>query len=502
MSLLGLDLGTTGCKAAVFALDGRCLGLFYREYPTSHPRAGWAELDAPLVWQRVQEVIALAAAAAKGDPVTALSISSFGEATFPVSADRQLLGNAILCIDDRGAEHVEALRSQVGEEAFYRINANPLGAHYSLPKLLWLREHSPQLVERADKFLLAADWVAFMLGCEAVASNSLASRTLLLDVHANQWSKRLLDWSGWPVEKLGRVVPGGTVIGTVAPAAAAALGLPPNVAVVAGGHDQCCNALGCGCVTSGSAACGIGTFECITPLYTMPGDFDAFRLAGLNIEHHVIEGLFVSFLFNQAGSLVKWFRQAFAADRADEADLYAALNRELPDEPTDLLVLPHFEPPLWPHPILDSGGAIVGLRTTTTRGEILRAVMESATLFFADALERLDPLKARPTRMVASGGGARSDVWMQIHADVLGLPFERAAFPESGCLGAAMLAGLATGVLANPAQATQVFARTVRTFEPDDRRRDLYRQRLDVYRRLYPALKPVLADLRNLSVNN
>ena len=499
MSLLGLDLGTTGCKAAAFALDGRPLGWAYREYPTIHPRPDWAELDARLVWQRVQEVIAAAAAAAQADPVTALSISSFGEATFPVSADRQLLGNAILCADQRGIEHVEALARDIGQEAFFRINPNLLGAQYSLPKLLWLRENQPELVARAYKFLLAADWAAYMLGCEPVACNSLANRTLLLDVRANQWSGPLLTWSGWPGEKLGRVVSGGTVIGVVEGGLAARLGLGPRVAVVAGGHDQCCNALGCGCIAPGAAACGIGTFECITPVFALPGDFDAFRKAGLNIEHHVLPDLFVSFLFNQAGSLVKWFRQAFAADRRDDADVYAALNRELPEGPTGLLVLPHFEPPLWPRQILDSAGAIVGLRATTARGEILRAIMESATLFFAAAVEALEALKAAPRLITASGGGARSDAWMQIHADVLGVPFARAAFPETGCLGAAMLAGLATGALAGPAAAVQAFVKTDRLFEPDPARHRAYQQRLAIYQRLYPALREIHADLARLS---
>jgi xylulokinase len=166
VSLLGIDVGTTGCKAAAFSLDGRELAAAYREHATLRAAPGRAELDAPAVWENVKAVIAEVAARTSADPVAALSVSSMGEAVVPVSRDRRILGNSILSSDSRGAEYARELASAIGQEEFYRINPNLIGPQYALPKLRWLREHEPELYARTDKFLFWADLVAFLLGGE------------------------------------------------------------------------------------------------------------------------------------------------------------------------------------------------------------------------------------------------------------------------------------------------------------------------------------------------
>ncbi|MBN1671070.1 MAG: hypothetical protein JXR37_08565 [Kiritimatiellae bacterium] len=496
MSLLGIDIGTTGCKAAAFSEDGACLAQAYREYSVRHPRNGWAELDSHDVWLKVRETIAETAAATQPDPVSALCASSLGEAMVPVSAQREIRGNAILCLDSRGAEYVQALQTQMGQEAFYRLNPNILGTEYALPKLLWLREHDPNAYSAADRFLLWGDMVGFMLGCEPVTANSLANRTLLFDLARDDWADPLLQWSGIGRDRLGRVQRGGTLAGIVSPSAAAELGLPAGVQVVVGGHDQCCNALGTGCIEAGSAVCGIGTFECITPAYARVQDPLSMLRQGLNIEHHVLPGLFVSFIFNQGGMLVKWFRDTFAADRTSgNGDVYDALNREMPDAPTRLLTLPHFEPPVSPRHIPDSAGVILGLKSTTTRGEILKSIMECETLYFADSIRALRRMGIDTTRFIASGGGARSDAWLQIKADVFGVPFVRPRVTEGSVLGAAMLAGQATGVFHSPGEAVETFVKTDRVFTPDDARHAVYQEKLELYRDILPATHGLLKRL-------
>jgi xylulokinase len=495
MSILGIDLGTSGCKAAAFSADGACLAQAYREYATRQPQAGWAELDSREVWGKVREVIAAAAAGAGRDPVTALCTSSFGEAVVPVTNDRRILGNSILCTDSRGAEHAAALERDIGQEAFYRINPNLLGPQYSLPKILWLRENDPALFRQADRFLLWGDLVAFLLGCEPVTANSLANRTLLFDLKRNDWSDRLLEWSGIGRDRLGRVAPGGTVIGEVSPAIAAELNLPRGVRVVAGGHDQCCNALGSGCIEAGKAVCGIGTFECITPCYGGIPDPAPMLAEGLNVEHHVLPGLYVSFLFNQAGALVKWFRDTFAAELAGNGDVYAALNREMPTAPTRLLTLPHFTPLLWPRTVTDSAGVILGLRTGTTRGEILKSIMESETFYFVDGIQSLRRMGIDTTEFIATGGGAKSDAWLQIKADIFGVPFVRPRLSEGSLAGAAMLAGLGTGAFASAREAVDRFVSVERAFTPDPARHAVYQEKMALYRQVFPATRDILKRL-------
>ena len=497
MSLLGIDLGTTGCKAGVFGRDGSCLATAYREYDMLHPQPGWSELDSEVVWRQTRAVIAEVAAQSRRDPVSALSVSAFGEAFVPVTRDRELLDCSILCVDDRGREHLDRLTQSFSPERFYSINPNRPGLHYSLPKLLWLREHRPDVYRRADYFLLWSDLIAFLLGGEPVTNNSHANRTLLFDLARNDWSDELLAWSGIPREKLGRVVPGGTVIGTVSDAAAGALNLPLGVQVVAGGHDQCCNALGCGCVAAGKTVCGIGSFECLTPVFRKPAQPQALRAEGLNIEHHVLPELYVSFLFNQGGLLVKWFRDTFAAGCVPPAgtDLYELLDGEMPDPPTALLVLPHFEPPLFPRPLPGACGVIAGLKTSTRRGEILKAIVECTALYFVESLDALARIGIPTRELIASGGGAQSARGLQIRADVFGLPVIRPRITEAGVLGAAMLAGLATGVFRTAAEAAALFVHPDRTFEPDAGRHAVYRAKHALYQELHPALESILHRL-------
>ena len=493
MSLLGIDIGTTQCKAAAFAADGRCWGLASREYRMLHPAPGTVEIDVTDLWDKVQAVIREAATAAAADPVTALCVSALGEAVVPVTRDRRVVGTSIPSSDPRGAEYAAALAREFGQEAFYRINPNLLGPQYSLPKILWLRDHQPETFARAELFLLWSDFVNFMLGCEPTCNNSHANRTLLFDLAANDWSDRLLAWAGLERQRFGRIVPGGTVVGTVAPAAAQALHLPPGVRVVAGGHDQCPNALGCGCITAGKAVCGIGTYECLCPVFARPADPLAMLRERLNIEHHVLADLYVAFLFNQSGSLVKWFRDTFAAaEAAAGGDVYARLNAELPADPTRLLVLPHFDPPPWPEYLPDSAGVILGLKANTSRGAILKAIMEGVTYHFVDGIDALRRLGIDTTEFVASGGGARSDAWLQIKADIFGVPFVRLRRAEGGVTGAAMLAGLATKVYRNPADAVAAHVQRDRVFDPDPGRHAVYREQVARFRQLYPAVRDLL----------
>jgi xylulokinase len=490
MSLLGIDLGTTGAKAGVFGLDGRCLAQAYREYNLHHPHPDWSELDSAEVWRKTMEIIAEVAPQAHNDPITALSISAFGEAVVPVTRDRNILDFSILCSDNRGYEHIDRLTSTFGREHLYSITPNLPGPQYSLPKLLWLREHRQQVYDRADYFLLWADFIAFMLGAEAVTNNSHANRTLLFDVDRNDWSDILLAWSGIPRGKLGPVIPGGICLGTVAPQIADALGLPKGIRIVSGGHDQCCNALGCGAIEAGTAVYGLGSFDCITPVFTKPAQPSLMLKAGLNIEHHVLPGLYVAFIFNQSGLLVKWFRDTFAADMAvpSGTDIYSLLDREIPDKPTRLLVLPHFEPSVFPHYVPGSSGVIAGLSTSTRRGEILKAIRECSTLYFVESLTALQEAGNSINEFIASGGGARSDTGLQIRADVLGIPVVRPRITEAGVLGAAMLAGMATGIFDSAREATARFVHPDRTFEPDGKRHAFYQEKHKRFRQLYPAL--------------
>ena len=499
MSLLGIDVGTTGCKAVAFSERGEPLARAYREYPTFHPREGWAELDSRQVWRYLQTTIAEVASQVAHDPVQALCVSSMGEAMTPVSSDGKILGTCILSSDTRGTEYIEALAAEITQEDFYSINPNLLGPQYSLPKLLWLRQHQPELYGQAHKFLLWGDLVAFMLGCEPVTGYSLANRTLLFDIRKEEWSERLLALTGIERRMLPLPMPAGALAGTVPESIARSLNLPKGVVVVVGGHDQCCNSLGAGVCQAGKAVCGIGTFECITPTYDHIPPAQAMLQNGLNIEHHVLPELFVSFIYNQGGSLVRWFRDTFA--RADSkllpagSDIYDELALEMPGEPTRLFTLPYFEITGPPGFVADASGVIIGLKTSTSRGEILKSIMESVTFYFADSINALRNMGVDTSEFVATGGGAKSDQWLQIKADIFGVPFVRPRITEASLLGAAILAGISIGVFKGPAEAVAQFVKRAKVFEPNPQRHRLYQEKLEEYRELFPLLQDFLARL-------
>ncbi len=212
---------------------------------------------------------------------------------------------------------------------------------------MWIRDHTPEIYAGAWKFLLWSGFVSFMLGAEPAVDYSLANRTLLFDVDACAWSKEIAGIAGIDLSKLPDPVPAGTRIGTVSGPIAEELGLPKSTAIVAGTHDQCANALGCGVTDAGFGMSGMGTYLTIVPVFTGRKTPEVMMRWGLNTEHHAAPGRFVSFIYNQGGLLLKWYRDTFA--RADKEaaersgrDVYADLISEIPAGPSSVFVLPHF----------------------------------------------------------------------------------------------------------------------------------------------------------------
>jgi xylulokinase len=501
MSLLGIDVGTSGCKSAVFSHDGRLLSLAYAEYDFQHPQPGWAELDAPRVWAQIQRTIREAASGVpSGDPVQALCVSSLGEAVVPVSFDRQILGPSLLNFDQRGDEYLPALADALPVERLYQINGNTLGSPYTLTKLKWLKQHQPELYQNAGSFLHWSGLVSYLLGAAPHVDYSLANRTLLFDLDRADWSAELLGWAQLDREKLPDSIPSGRVIGAVLPSAAAELGLPSGIPIVSGGHDQSCNAVGCGVIEPGGAMYGMGTYLCMVPVFSQRPQPQVMIERGLNTEHHVVPGQFVSFIYNQGGILVKWFRDTFArAERrsAQESgqDLYSLLFAEIPAAPSGVVVLPHFTVTGPPRFIADSSGVIAGLKLETGRGEILKGIVESTTFYLRESFETLPGAGIHIDEFCAVGGGSKSPAWVQLCADILGRPFVVPRVNEAGVLGAAILAGVGCGVFPSIKDGVESMVHLERRFEPDPEQQRLYDGRFEKYRRLYPLLADYLRDI-------
>jgi len=499
MSLLGLDVGTTGCKAVLFSTDGRMLASAYEEYNTRAPEPGWAELDAPAIWQIIQKVIARVVSQSASDPVTSLAVASLGEAVVPVSRDRQILGPSLLNFDVRGGEYLEGLRARLDDTHLYEINGNTLGNHFSMTKLMWIRDHQPELYARTDKFLPWSSFIAFMLGADPVVDYSLANRTLLFDLNRAGWSDELLSLSGIDPARLPRLAPSGVGIGTVSARVARELGLSPRVTIVSGAHDQCANAVGSGAIEAGRALYGMGSYHCIAPVVNERREVSAMRRRGLNTEHHAVPGRYICFIYNHGGTLFKWFRDTFATlehrqARSEQKEIYTLLAAEMPSRLSSVLVLPNFAPTGPPEFLTDTCGALIGLHLDTARGDILKGILEAITFYLKESVDTLPAVGIPIDSYRVVGGGSRSEAWIQIAADILGRPFTRPVITEAGALGSAIMAGVGSGVFQDYPAGVQAMVALDRTFEPDPARHERYLARFQQYHQLYTLMQEPLKD--------
>ena len=489
MSWLGLDVGTSGCKAAAFAADGSRLGYAYRAYATIHPAPGRVELDSAAVLVHCQAVVAEAAQAASqaGSPVRALAVSSQGEAFTPIDGAGRPLANAMVSSDTRAAGIVAAWADR--RERLYAVTGHTAHPLFSLFKLLWLRRHAPEVYARAAAFLCFEDLVHRQLGVEPAMGWSLAGRTMLFDVRRGTWDEALLADVGLKPSRLARPLPPGALVGVVPRTEAAAWGLPPEVRVVAAGHDQTVAALGAGVVRPGMAMYATGTVECVVPVFAQPVFTPALRDANLCTYAAALPGAWATVAFSlTGGNLLRWFRDELGGVEAAQPDAYERLLQLADRAPSELLVLPYFTASGTPYFDANTPGAVLGLRLTTTRGELLRGLLEGVALEMRLNLDLLAEAGVVIDALRATGGGARSAVWNQLKADVLGRPLTTVAESEAGCLGAAALAA-AADLGGGPGEVATAWVRPGRTFHPDPARAAAYEQRFAQYRGLYPVLR-------------
>jgi xylulokinase len=495
MSLMGIDLGTTGCKAVVFDRGGRLLASAYREYPLHFPRTGWIELDSARVIASAREVIREAAGKAKGDPVRALAVASQGEAVTPVAADGTYLHRAVVTFDARTAPLVCWWERRVPRRRIFQVSGMPLHGMYTASKIIWWKQNRRDVFGKAAGFYCFEDLLFHSMGLDPHIDHSLAARTMLLDLSTGGWSTELCRVAGIDPGRLAKPVPSGTVVGVLGGREARSFGLPDGVVVVTGGHDQPCGALGAGVVEDGVGMYATGTVECITPAFKRRVTDARLLEANIACYPHVVPSLWVALTFNfTGGSLLKWYRDTFGgAEKAEAArtkeDVYDLLLKDLPKDPTSLFILPHFTSTGTPHFDTESKGVIAGLRLSTRREEVVKAVLEGVTYEMALNARLLGECGAEIGSFRAIGGGAKSPQWMQIKADLLGKPVHAMRVSEAVCLGAALLAGSATGVYRSAREASLGVAKIEKTYRPDARRARIYRRRFDRYRELYPALK-------------
>jgi xylulokinase len=502
MSLIGLDIGTTGCKAIVFNAAGKILGQGAREYPISFPRSGWAEQDAERVWELAWQALWKAVTSVQMDPPVALALSVQGEAVIPVDREGRAQRPAILGMDTRTEAENIWLANHFGAERLFRTTGMPLHTINTLPKLLWLREHEERVWQSAEQFLLYEDFFLRRLGGEAVISHCLASRTQMYDLRGGDWADDILAACAIQLERLAPLAPPqGGVVGKMRPELLQALGLDGEVLLVSGGHDQACAALGSGVLAAGRAMVSTGTAEVVEVAMDAPALSEDLRQGNISVYRHVVPGLYLAMTLNHSGGLLlRWFRDTLcrwemAQARSTGQDAYDLILSDVPPGPTELLVLPHFSGSGTPWLDTTSRGAIVGLTFSTTHAAMAKAILEGLTFELRVNLDLLQASGVGIAELHAVGGGARSPLWLQLKADICRVPLRVPQVTEAACLGAALLAGVGAGVYRDLEEAVAQTVRFTRRVRPNPGSVEAYDARYELYCQLYPALRSLHQQL-------
>ncbi len=472
-ALVGLDVGTTGVKAIAISPDGEILARAERGYPLSAPHPGWSEQDPEDWWAASQAALADLAVAG----VAGIGLSGQMHGLVVLDEAEQVLRPAILWNDQRTAAECAEIEERVGLERLISLTGNRALTGFTAPKLLWLRRHEPETYARVKHVLLPKDYVRLRLTGERATDVADASGTLLLDVANRRWSDDVLDALELPREWLPEVLESPEISSRTR----------DGVAVAAGAGDQPAAALGVGIDGPGPLSVVLGTSGVV--LAALP-EYQSDPQARVHAFCHAVPGAWqaMGVMLSAAGSL-RWFRDALAPGAA-YGELTAEAETVGPGA-EGITFLPYLQGERTPHADPNARGAFLGLALGHGRGALVRAVLEGVAYGLRDSLELLAALGVRPEVGRASGGAARSRLWLSIVASVLGIPLELTAVEEGSAFGAALLGGVAAGAFTDVHEAVVSCVRVRGRVEPEPAWREAYEAGYARFCAAYPAVRPL-----------
>lgn len=483
----GLDVGTTGCKLTSYDDNGNYIYNSYREYEVSR-RSGEHEADADVIYNAVCEVIR---DTAQKYELSAIGITTFGETFVVLDKDDNVLMQAMLYTDPRGEEECNKLCELLGEKRITHISGVKPHQMYSLPKIMWIKNHRPQIYSKIRRIMLMEDYIVYKLTGNACIDYSLAARTMAFDIRKKCWSDEILDAAGVDKKLLSVPVAAFNVAGEIKCDVAKYLGLKAAVMVVNGAHDQVAAAVGSGVFEVGSAVDGTGTVECVTPVFDHIPESEKLYDDGYSVVPYVFDGTYVCYALSfTGGAVLKWFRDNFASHKS-----YAELDSSVKSSPSGILVLPHFAGAANPYMDNGSKAAMIGLTLEHSDDDIYKALMEGVTYEIMYNIEHLEEFGIYPEKLYATGGGASSDVWLQIKADILNRPVTSLLAKEAGACGTCMMTGVAIGIFKDLYDARAVFVKEKKTYLPNAENTSLYRKYYEAYKKLYTAVRPIVGEI-------
>ena len=489
--LIGLDAGTTALKAVLVGQDGKPLARVSEPYPLHTPQPGWAEQD-PRDWAQAAEraLVRLSRSDAfRGERVRGIGLSGQMHGTVFLDGADRVIRPALLWNDQRTFRECEEIQEALGGvEDLIRATGNLALTGFSAPKILWLRSNEPDAFRRLRQVLLPKDYVRFHLTGEKATEVSDASGTLLLDVAGRDWSGLVLDRLAVDRAILPDVHEATEVVGRLRAEVAGRAGLPAGIPVVAGAGDQAAGAVGTGNVAEGTITVSLGTSGVV---FASSDRYLADPRGRLHAFCHASPGLWHTMgVMLAAGGSLEWVREVLSPPGAPEPfEKLISLAREVPAGSEGLLFHPYLTGERTPINNPHARGLLFGLTNRHGRGHVVRAVMEGVVCGILDCFELMNDLRIPVRRVLVTGGGARESLWCRMLADALGTRTHTVRIDEGPAFGAALLAGVGTGVFADVSAACRRAVHEAETYEPEPHLRPVYLDTHARYRELYEAVR-------------
>ncbi|HSV74605.1 MAG TPA: xylulokinase [Chthonomonadales bacterium] len=504
--LLGIDIGTSGTKTILIEHTGRVVARSTEAYPLYAPRPLWSEQAPADWWDATCGTVRQVLADSRVAPSEIAGIGLSGQMHGAVFLDERndVLRRAILWNDQRTKAECDWITETIGRDRVVDLISNPVLTGFTAGKIVWLRNHEPEVHARVRKVLLPKDYIRLMLTGEYATEVSDASGTALFNVRKRAWADEMLDGCGIPRDWMPRAYESPEVSGRISAAASAATGLAEGTPVVGGGGDQAAGAVGNGIVETGVVSSTIGTSGVVFAFSDEPVVDPELRL---HTFCHAVPGKWhLMGVMLSAGGSLQWYRDAFcqaektvaAAMRRDPYELITAEAAAAPVGCEGLLFLPYLTGERTPYPDPTARGVFFGITRRSDRAAFARSILEGVAYGLRDSLQIMRSIRLPIRQIRASGGGARSDLWRSILADVTGTAHVTVNVDEGPALGVALLAGVGAGVYPSVEEACGAVVRVEDRTDPCDLNHSAYTRFYEVYRNLYAHLKPDFAEIAQI----
>lgn len=502
--IIGVDIGTTGCRAVIYRQDGTTVGSKSVDYPLYTPQAAWAEQDAEEILKGVLVVLKEVIAEAKLAPpdIAGICFSSVMHSMIPVDVEGHPLDRMQTWADSRAQDYIEKIKTSHDADSIYFKTGCPIHPMYPLFKMIWLKNERADIFSRTAKFIGIKEYICHYLLGKYLVDESIASATAVYNIHTRKWDEDLLSMVGIAAEKLSDVLPTTHIERNIKPEIAAMLGLATDTAIILGASDGVLSTLGSGAVNPGQVTAMIGTSGAVRMITNKPQADEKKRTWCYNLadDTWVLGGA-----LSNGGVAFRWARDKFATTEQRVAanlglDTYEILGRYAEQKPAGcegLIMLPHFSGERAPYYNANSRGVLFGLNLNHGKRHLVRATLEGIIYGMFSIFKSLEEVAGEVNEIRVGGSFTRSKVWVQIMADVFGRVIHVPGEPEGSAFGAAVLGMYALGIISDLKEVER-FITIKESYYPNDANKEIYQKLFGIYERVYWNLQKEYEEIAEI----